>query len=171
MLAGLTGVASYLDDISIVGKTTNEHCENVNKVFHRIREWGFHIKREKCKFFLPSVKYLGFIIDRDGRRPDPDKISAIVQMPPPTDITTLRSFIGMLNYYGQFIKQMRELRAPLDKLLLKDAKWNWTKECQLAFEKAKSTLQSDLLLTLSYYQSGSRRIKLWHRCSHSSSFS
>lgn len=88
-----------------------------------------------------------FIIDRDGRRPDPEKVSAIVQMPPPTDITTLRSFIGMLTYYGQFIKQMRELRAPLDKLLLKDVKWNWTKECQLAFEKAKSTLQSDLLLT------------------------
>lgn len=147
MLAGLTGVVSYLDDIIIVGKTASDHCENVNRVFHQIREWGFHSKREECKFFLPSVKYLGFIIDRHRRRPDPEKISAIIQMPSPTDITTLRSFIGMLNYYGQFIKQMRELRAPLDKMLIKDVKWNWTKECQLAFEKAKSTLQSDLLLT------------------------
>lgn len=55
---------------------------------------------------MKQVKYLGFIIDANGRRPDPEKISAICQMPEPTNIATVRSFLGMLNYYGQFIKEM-----------------------------------------------------------------
>lgn len=147
MLAGLSGTVSYLDDIIIVGKTEAEHRENVSNVFKKIQDWGFHIKADKCKFLLPRIKYLGFIIDKEGRRPDPDKTDAIAKMPPPTDLTTLRSFIGMVNYYGQFINRMRELRAPFDKLLVKDVKWSWSTECQRSFNEAKQVLQSDLLLT------------------------
>lgn len=135
MLAGLQGVVSYLDDIVIVGKSEAEHRNNVVNVLRRIQEWGFHIKPEKCKFLLPSIKYLGVIIDRSGRRPDPEKIATIVQMLAPTDVNTLRSFIGMVAYYGKFIPNMRELRSPLDKLLIKDAKWNWSKECEVAFKR------------------------------------
>lgn len=78
MLAGLPGVVSYLDDIVIVGKTEFEHRENVINVLQRIKEWGFHLKSYKCKFLMTSIKYLGVIIDAQGRRPDPEKIKAIV---------------------------------------------------------------------------------------------
>ena len=145
MLAGLPGVVSYLDDIIIVGKTESQHKANVIRTLQKIQDWGFHIKPEKCRFFLTSIKYLGFIIDRNGRRPDPDKINTIVKMPQPTDLTTLRLFIGMINYYGQFIKQMRELRAPFDKLLVKDTAFNWSTDCKKSFTKVKQILQSDLL--------------------------
>lgn len=147
MLAGLAGTVSYLDDLIVVAKTEAEHKQNLANVLNRLKEWGFHVKTEKCELYLPQIKYLGFIVDKDGRRPDPDKIESIQKMPPPTDITTLRSFIGMINYYGQFVRQMREIRAPLDKLLMKDAKWLWSTECQRSFEKAKEILKSDLLLT------------------------
>lgn len=109
MLARLAGVVSYLDDIIIAGKTESVHRDNVYTVLQRLQEWGFHIKREKCRFSLIRLKYLGFIIDCEGRRPDPEKIDAIVRMSPLTDVSTLRSFLGMINYYGQFIKEMREL--------------------------------------------------------------
>lgn len=147
MLAGLRGVVSYLDDIVIVGKTEAEHRENVVNVLRRIQKWGFHLKPQKCKFMLPSIKYLGIIIDSEGRRPDPEKIKAIVSLSPPSDISTLRSFIGMVSYYGKFIKEMRELRTPFDKLLVKDVPWQWSDECQKSFQKVKQVLQSDLLLT------------------------
>lgn len=52
---------------------------------------------------------------------------AIIRMPTPSDVPTLRSFIGMLNYYGQFIEEMRQLRSPLDKLLTKDAVFMWSR--------------------------------------------
>lgn len=147
MLAGLKGVVSYLDDLIVVGRTNDEHKANLTAVFDRIKEWGLHIREEKCEFCLPEVHYLGFIIDRHGRRPDPSKTAVICTMPEPKNISTLRSFLGMLSYYGQFISEMRRLRAPMDRLLTKDAKWTWNAECQKSFDRAKVILQSNLLLT------------------------
>ena len=68
-------------------------------------------------------------------------------MPPPKDVNQVRSFLGMLNYYGHFVEEMRQLRAPLDNLLKKDAVFKWSTECQEAFNRAKEVLNSDLLLT------------------------
>jgi len=68
-------------------------------------------------------------------------------MPAPYDLTTLRSFLGAINYYGRFIPNMHVLRRPLDQLLKKDSKWNWNHSCQESFERFKQILQSNLLLT------------------------
>ena len=105
MLAGLKGVISYLDDLIVVGKTEEEHFQNLMSLMQRIEQWGFKIREEKCQFFLTQISYLGFIITREGRRPDPEKVKAIIQLPEPTEVSKLRSFIGMLNYYGQFLKE------------------------------------------------------------------
>uniref|UniRef100_A0A5S6QGC4 RNA-directed DNA polymerase n=1 Tax=Trichuris muris TaxID=70415 RepID=A0A5S6QGC4_TRIMR len=147
MLAGLKGAVAYLDDVIIVGKDNNEHQRNLEAVLKRIDEFGFCIRPEKCSFGMARIKYLGFIFDKYGRRPDPAKIEAIKSMPIPTDVANLRSFLGMLNYYGSFVKEMRELRAPLDALLKKDQPFVWSRECQAAFDKAKQVLNSNLLLT------------------------
>lgn len=147
MLASLNGVICYLDDIIVVGKTYEEHKQNLNAVLQRIQEWGFRLRASKCKFFMQELNYLGFIIDSNGRRPNPQKVEAITTMPAPNDVSTARSFIGMINYYGQFLHKFTELRAPLDKLLLKNSKFVWTPACQQAFEEIKALLQTDLLLT------------------------
>ncbi|XP_065082460.1 uncharacterized protein K02A2.6-like [Ochlerotatus camptorhynchus] len=75
------------------------------------------------------------------------RYSAISKMQFPNDVQQLRSYLGAVNYYGRFVKQMKQLRAPLDSLLKKDARWNWTKDCQKSFEQLKAILLSDLLLT------------------------
>ena len=79
---------------------------------------------------MREIKYLGFIINSHGRCPDRAKISAILDMPPPHNVSTVRSFL-----------------APMDNLLKKDIKFNWSKECHTAFLKAKSILNSNLALT------------------------
>jgi hypothetical protein len=66
---------------------------------------------------------MGFIVDKNGRRSDPQKITAIADMPAPTNITTLRSFLGLVNYYQSFVPNMRSIRQPLDDLLKKDKEW------------------------------------------------
>ena len=78
-----------------------------------------------CEFFLEEIKYLGHIIDKDGRRPDPDRATAIKKknMPVPGNITELQSFLGLANYYQSFIPNMHNLRAPLNALLKKDSIW------------------------------------------------
>lgn len=147
MIAGLQRTCSFMDDVLVNGCTIQEHDRNLNALLERVKEWGFHVRLAKCVFLLTEVQYLGFIIDKNGRRPDQSKVEAICHMPEPHDVSTVRSFLGMLNYYSQFVKEMRDLRNPLDKLLCKDAKFEWTNECRNSFNRAKEILQSDLLLT------------------------
>lgn len=147
MVAGIPGVKPYLDDIMIAGRTKEEHDRSLNEVLERINAYGFHLRIDKCRFGLSQIKFLGHIIDKDGLRPDPAKTSAISQMPAPKNVSQLRSYLGAINYYGRFVKQMKELRAPMDNLLKKDVTWEWTANCQKSFEKFKVLLTSDLLLT------------------------
>ncbi|VDL66057.1 unnamed protein product [Nippostrongylus brasiliensis] len=147
MICGLNGCAAYLDDVIVTGRTIEEHVANLEALFKRISDYGFRVRIEKCNFLMPQLRYLGTIITAAGRRPDPSKIEAIRKMPHPKDIRQLRSFLGMLNYYGHFVKEIHQLRAPMDALLKKDVPFKWSDECEKAFQKAKDVLTSDLLLT------------------------
>jgi len=93
MLGDLTGVVSYLDDVIVVAKSEEEHRTHLNNTLQRIKDWGFHLRYEKCAFFLTEVHYLGFIIDSQGRRPDPGKTTAMTEMPVPNNTTMVRAFL------------------------------------------------------------------------------
>ncbi|EYC31243.1 hypothetical protein Y032_0004g2046 [Ancylostoma ceylanicum] len=147
MIAGLNGVAAYLDEIIVTGRNMEEHRQNLEALFERIHTYGFRVRIEKCTFMMSEIRYLGDIIDKDGRRPDPEKARAITEMLPPKDVVQLRSFLGMVNYYGVFIRDMRQLRAPLDPLLKKNTPFKWSTDSQDALEKAKKVLAPPLLLT------------------------
>ncbi|CAJ0602666.1 unnamed protein product [Cylicocyclus nassatus] len=146
MVSGLRGVATYLDDILVCGRTEEEHMENLLAVFARIADYGFRIRLEKCSFGKPEIQYLGFIVNRNGRRPNLEKIEAIKKMEEPKSVSQLRAFLGMITYYAAFMPKIKDLRGPLDAMLKKDAKWEWTRTHQEAFEKLKKTLSSELNL-------------------------
>ena len=93
-----------------------------------------------------QVEYLGHMIDATGIHPTEDKARAIHEAPTPHDITQLRAFVGLLNYYGKFIPQAATHVAPLYKLLEKDNKWAWTKECDATFKTCKDLLTSEAVL-------------------------
>ena len=86
---------------------------------------------------MNKIEYLGQIIDHEGRRPNPKRTEAIKSMPILDNVTKLQSFLGLANYYNLYSPNMDELRAPLNKLLSKNKKWCWTKECDNAFKKIK----------------------------------
>ena len=116
MLADVSGAVAYLDDIIIMGKNEVDHKNNLEAVLKSIREYVLRARWEKCKFFETEVKYLGMTINKDGRKPDPERTEKIIEMPPPTNITELRSSLGMINYYGNFTKELGNCRSPLDEL-------------------------------------------------------
>ena len=147
MITGISGCAAYLDDIIIAGRSRKELEQRIAAVLERIQTYGFRLRSEKCQFFLQSIRYLGFIFDEHGRRPDPENIAAIQRMPAPKDIGTLRSFLGLISHYSSFLPALHTARSPLNHLLQKDAKWNWSTECERTFCKLKEMLSSDLLLT------------------------
>ncbi|GBP06580.1 Uncharacterized protein K02A2.6 [Eumeta japonica] len=146
ILVGLEGVFAYLDDVIIATTTLEENYGKVKEVIKRFCDHGLTIRWEKCDIFLRSINYLGHIIEAQGVRPDPKKIEAVSSMPRPENVSQLRSFLGAINYYGKFIKKMRELRYPLDNMLKIGTNWNWDSKCESSFQQFKQILQSDLLL-------------------------
>ena len=145
VLQGLP-VACYLDDILIAALTEQEHNLILEKVMNRLQESGIHLREEKCEFAQEGVEYLGHMIDATGIYPKVDKVRAIHEAPIPQDVTQLRAFVGLLNYYRKFIPQVATHVAPLYKLLEKDNKWAWTEECDTAFKTCKDLLTSEALL-------------------------
>lgn len=151
-LRGVPGTVVFLDDICVTGANDKEHLGNLRAVFERLRSMGLTVKLSKCKFLQDSVKYLGFIIDRQGLHPDPDKLEAISKAPRPNDVTQLKSFLGLLNYYGKFIPNLSTLLHPLHALLRKDTTWNWGSDCEQAFVEAKKALMCERVLA--HYEEG-----------------
>lgn len=124
-----------------------EHLENLEAVLGCLEEFGFHVEKWKCDFFKDSLEYLGHIIDAEGLHKSPEKVSAIVNVPTPSNITQLRSFLGLLNYYGRFIPNLASIANPLNALLCKGKHCQWSAECEAAFKKAKEQLVSQNILT------------------------
>ena len=109
MLGDLDFATAYLDDILITSKSVTEHRKHFMCVFDKLQEYGFKVKEAKCDFFLTEMKYLGhrqsllIIINKDGRRPDPDRATAIKDVPAPDNVQALQSFLILANFYQIFI--------------------------------------------------------------------
>ena len=101
VLQGLSRVSVYIDNILVTGKKIEEHLSNLKAVLTRLEESGIKLKRKKCSFLLPSVEYLGHRISADGVQPTPEKVEAIQKAPVPKDVSQLKSFLGVVNYYIQ----------------------------------------------------------------------
>ena len=116
----------YLDDILVYSRTFEEHLCHLRQVFDRLRHANLKLKPSKCKFACPQVKYLGHVVSPEGIAPDDDKISAFRDFPRPHNVKTVRSFLGLANYYRRFIKDFAKIASPLNQLLRKDHKFIWT---------------------------------------------
>ena len=104
------------------------------------------LKREKCVCCLPQVEYLGHIISEEGLRPSVSKVKSIKEAPKPSSVSELKSFLGLINYYGKFLPNSTTTLASLYKLLRNSESWQWHKEQQVAFEKIKEMLTAPNLL-------------------------
>lgn len=105
-LNGLKGVVVYFDDILIRGETLKICQENLFAVLECLRKHNIHCNLQKFLFFQEKVSFLGHEISSKGIGPSYTKIKAICEMPAPTDLSRLRSFLGAVNFYGKFIKNL-----------------------------------------------------------------
>ncbi|XP_063379687.1 uncharacterized protein K02A2.6-like [Cydia fagiglandana] len=135
-------VIVFLDDILITSKTIQEHNQHIQEVLHILQSNGLKVRKDKCEFFVDEVKYLGFIINKDGVRVDTDKVAPIIRMSPPTNVSELRSFLGMVNFYGKFIKHLSDILVPLYELLRKGKHWMWGGRQNDSFIRVKKALCS-----------------------------
>ena len=148
ILTGLEGVVCMMDDVLIHGQTAKEHDERLDRVLQRLQEAGLTLNRQKCHFSQSQVKFLGQIVDSDGIRPDPDKVRAIREVPPPTNVSEVRRFLGMTNHLSKFAPNLAEKTKPLCELLNKHNQWVWGPAQQTAFTEIKQALETDPVLSL-----------------------
>ena len=146
ILSSLKGVVWYFDDILVMGKTLHECLFNLKKVLKRLLEFNVQVNFEKCKFFVEKLLYLGHEISSDGVAPNSEKVKALVEAPPPVDVSALRSFMGLVNFYSKFIPHLQGRLNPLRRLLEANTSFVWTDECQKCFEGVKRALVSSGLL-------------------------
>ena len=143
ILQGVSNVLCYLDDILITGLSEAEHLQNLEEVLKRLQQHGIRVKDNKCALKQDSVEYLGHVIDKKGLHTSDKKVKAIQKAPAPKNIKQLKSF---LHYYGKFVLNLSTLIHPMNKLLLKNAKWHWSEQCEEAFVKAKGLLSEAPIL-------------------------
>ena len=144
----------YLDDILIIGKTFEDHLENVARVLDRLQEAGLKLKPSKCNFLLKQVQYLGHTISDRGISPDARKVKAVKNFPKPIDLKSLRSFLGLASYYRRFIPGFSAKANPLFKLTRKNVDFFWSDDCQVAFDRLKQLLIDSPLLVFPDFSQG-----------------
>lgn len=146
ILTGLNNVQCYLDDILIWGTTVEECNKNVWAVLSRLTQYNVKVNEKKCKFFTESVEFLGHLIDAHGIHPTNEKIECIEKTPVPQNLTQLKSYLGLLNYYRKFIPMLSTKLKPLYNLCKADSDFSWTNEIDKAFKLSKQILMSSDVL-------------------------
>ena len=136
----------YLDDIVVFSKSFDQQLENLQQVFHRLRESKLKLSPKKCVLFQKQVIFLGHVISSEGIATEPAKIDSIRDWPVPKNVKDLRSFLGLCSYYRRFVQGFSNIAKCLHKLTEKDAIFIWEEEHQAAFEKLKYFLTTSPIL-------------------------
>ena len=136
----------YLDDIIVYGKSFEELINNLDQVLRRFADAVLKLKPKKCQLFKKEVEFLGHMINEFGVSTDPRKIDCIEYWPQPSNMREIRSFLGLCSYYRRFIPDYSHVAKPLTRLTEKSKSFDWTDECQHAFDCVKKLLMTTPVL-------------------------
>ena len=139
---------TYIDDIIVFSKDLTTHLQRLELVFSALQEGHLKVKPSKVKLMRTEVSVLGYKVSRQGLSTQEDKIEAIRTWPTPRNLQQTRSFIGLAQYYRKFVPHFATIAAPLHALTKKGVHFNWTNECQRAFDELKDKLINTEVLAL-----------------------
>lgn len=134
-------VAVYQDDLLVSSKNETENMERLLQVLQILSESGLKVEQKKCSLFKKSISYLGYVIDASGLKTEIAKIDAVNKTPQPTNASEVKAFLGLVNYYGKFVRNLSSVLEPLYGLLKSNIKFVWSTECEKAFQSIKLLLR------------------------------
>ena len=137
----------YFDDILVFSKTMEEHVEHLKVILDILQTERLFINLEKSEFCKDKLIFLGSVISANGLSMDPEKVKAILEWPIPQNITEVKSFHGLVNFYKRFIRNFSGISAPLTDCT-RGNKFNWTKATTVSFEQLKKRVTEAPILTL-----------------------
>lgn len=130
----------YMDDLTIFSKRREDHVDDLRKIFQRCRRYGISLNPKKCMFVVTEGKLLGHVISEKGISIDPERIEAISRIGLPASQRELKSFFGKINFVRKFIIGFTEIVKPLNDMLKKGAKIEWTSPTKQAFEEIRQAI-------------------------------
>ena len=141
ILEGLEGVTQIKDDLVVHGKG-QVHDDRLEKVLQRLMEYGLTLRKNKCQFGVEEVTWFGMVFSKQGMSPDPEKVEIIKDWPVPEDKAAVKSFLQTCQFSQEFMKPgskrtYSDVTLPLRRLTAMNVRFNWTAECQEAFQKLK----------------------------------
>ena len=149
LLKGLPGTRVIMDDILVHGRSLEEHDIRLKEVLRTIEASGLKLNKDKCQFRKTQVSYFGHIIGKDGIKPSSEKVRAIQDLKAPTNVSELRSVLGMFNYLVKFIPNLSSVLKPMTNLLKSNTTWHWDVAQQDVFEQVKTSVCN--ATALAYY--------------------
>jgi Reverse transcriptase (RNA-dependent DNA polymerase) len=117
----ISNVIVYIEDLLVHTQTQEEHIKVLDKVLERLHTNNLKINLDKCFFSNKGVSYLGFTLTPAGIKPGKNKLKAIKDAKPPSDVKTICSFVGLCNFFRTHIKNFAFIAAPLFRLTRKDS--------------------------------------------------
>lgn len=145
---------AYLDDIIVISNSFEEHVSLLLRVLEKLKQANLTVNLEKCKFFRSQLRYLGYVVDANGLRTDPEKVEAILNFPTPTSRKDLKRFLGTATWYRRFVPNFSTIAGPLNKLTSNKKNgppFEWTSEADSAFNRLKECLISAPVLSCPDY--------------------
>jgi hypothetical protein len=144
----MTFIIVYQDDILVLtsGSFDDHLRQQLSNVFKQLQHNNLQVNAKKSSFCALETEYLGFILTREGIKPQQQNVNAILQVAPPRNVKQVRSFVGMLNHYKAMIPHRSHPLALLTALTKKNIKFEWTKEHQQAFDSLKNSLAREVVL-------------------------
>ena len=139
---------NYLDDIMVHSRNFEEHLTHLRAVFQAMRREEVKFKLSKCHIAEQRVTYLGHDISENEIRPTKDHIIAIQNFPIPRNKKSLQQLLGKINFNRKFIPNASKNLNPLYELLKINKNFEWTDDCQKAFDQIKHILTTEPVLKI-----------------------
>ncbi|KAK3247965.1 hypothetical protein CYMTET_42555 [Cymbomonas tetramitiformis] len=138
----------FVDDILIFSDTPEAHVEHLRQLLTACKKNQIYLKKSKLQLCKRACRFLGHVVDRDGCRPQQDKVASVRDWPELETVTHVRQFLGMCGFYRRYFQNFADLAYPLTRLTKAIVKWAWGKEEKKAFQRLKDALTSAPTLVL-----------------------
>lgn len=142
----LAFTATYVDDIHITSTSFEEHMEHLKIIFQKFADYNVRVNIHKSQFLQQQITFLGHIISEKGIGMDPEKIRTIQEFQPPRSQKQARAFLGFINFYRKYIRDLSQLTEKISQLIKKGKVWQWGDDQQQAFEQIKKCFLEDIII-------------------------
>jgi hypothetical protein len=132
----------YLDELTIYSKNRLEQLFHLRKVLMRCRKFDVSLNPSKSIFGITKGKILGHIVSDSGISIDPERITAILNLPTPTSKKEVEAFMGIINFVHRFVPDFAVMVKPIHNLIKKDHSFSWTEDIENAFVRIKKEISS-----------------------------